>query len=719
MSARTRLRTVTVVAVLAAVAASGTARAQQEDPPPQPEPLADATEETSVVEVLLAGSDELDRLVGTGVDLDHNVVRTADGIVAHAVVTPSEATTLEADGFRLGAVVFGPADSMARVAERESTIAAHVAENEQFAAAADGDATPVDVSDVRIIRADYFTSFGEQFLSVEAKWAQGQTSNQQLTVELDSGAGTAFGSGGTDNIGRFVDAGVYLYHRGEDEVDVRPDRIRIVSPTGDVAIAKVNDWLPSDDGGGDGGPYLKDFVTSYLTPTELYDRIHQLAAEFPDLAEIVELPYRTNGYRRVAQALLDPPANRVVVDPPSAASGEYGFAGPAVYGPGLPAAGLSGSFAVVDDGSAAGTEGCGPLVGFPTGAIALVDRGTCPFVQKTQNAQAAGAIAVVIVNNVPGAPTSPGGSATGITIPTIMISLDDGTLLEGSLPATGTLIPGVPISNAGRVGVDSLAWGHEGGNDITIEVVDPGVANSPLSVSVTGTDITVRLATNAAGATASTAAHVRDALNANSAASALVVRLHLPWERRHRTRPGVATPESQRLLERPGQRVARPAPGVRHPHRQAPRRIQAGRAGLRPGARPRVGAAAGGRRDGRAATAQLPPRRRDQAVAQQSRHLDRPVDQPRRRPLLLLRLQQPAPEHDPALPGDRGVRPQRLATRGAWTTTATTPSSACSTATTAPPRAAPATCSPGRASCQSRRTATSTGWPPSRTSRSR
>src|SRR5690606_18882529 len=113
------------------------------------------------------------------------------------------------------------------------------------------------------------------------------------------------GSGGTQNISRFVDAGVYLYHRGASAVSTRPEYIRITSPTGDVAVAKVSDWLPTDEEDNfKGPPYQQDFVTSYLTPTELYDRIKQLAAEFPDLAEIVELPYKTNGYRRNAQALL-------------------------------------------------------------------------------------------------------------------------------------------------------------------------------------------------------------------------------------------------------------------------------------------------------------------------------------------------------------------------------------------------------------------------------
>ena len=46
----------------------------------------------------------------------------------------------------------------------------------------------------------------------------------------------------------------------------------------------------------------------------------------------------------------------------------------------------------------------------------------------------------------------------------------------------------------------SRAWGHEGGNDIAAEFRNPGAPNSPLSVTVTGNDIVVSLATNAAGA---------------------------------------------------------------------------------------------------------------------------------------------------------------------------------------------------------------------------
>ncbi len=66
------------------------------------------------------------------------------------------------------------------------------------------------------------------------------------------------------------------------------------------------------------------------------------------------------------------------------------------------------------------------------------------------------------------------------------------------------------------------AWGHEGGNDVQAEFLDRKAANSPLAVSVTGSRITVTLATDSTGALMSTAAQVRDAINNDPAASALV-----------------------------------------------------------------------------------------------------------------------------------------------------------------------------------------------------
>jgi hypothetical protein len=81
--------------------------------------------------------------------------------------------------------------------------------------------------------------------------------------------------------------------------------------------------------------------------------------------------------------------------------------------------------------------GCPSLAngGSMPGNIALIDRGgtSCSFATKILNAQSAGAIAVVMVNNVAGPPTVMGGSSTGITIPGVMISQSDGALIKAHL----------------------------------------------------------------------------------------------------------------------------------------------------------------------------------------------------------------------------------------------------------------------------------------------
>ncbi|AHE99881.1 PA domain-containing protein [Thioalkalivibrio paradoxus] len=139
----------------------------------------------------------------------------------------------------------------------------------------------------------------------------------------------------------------------------------------------------------------------------------------PDLGEPITLP------------------NLLAVDPPSSAAGVYGVTG-AAFGPATTESGVSGELALVNDGSGNPTLGCDPLVGFPATAIAVVDRGVCPFVQKVANAQAAGAVAVIVVNNIAGNPINLGGSDPSATIPSGMISLADGAALKAGLPATGT-----------------------------------------------------------------------------------------------------------------------------------------------------------------------------------------------------------------------------------------------------------------------------------------
>ena len=79
-------------------------------------------------------------------------------------------------------------------------------------------------------------------------------------------------------------------------------------------------------------------------------------------------------------------------------------------------------------------EACsGAPVNSVAGKIALIDRANCNFTVKVKNAETAGAIAVIMVNNVAGSPVIMGGTDNTITIPAVMVSIDDGLILKGQL----------------------------------------------------------------------------------------------------------------------------------------------------------------------------------------------------------------------------------------------------------------------------------------------
>ena len=132
------------------------------------------------------------------------------------------------------------------------------------------------------------------------------------------------------------------------------------------------------------------------------------------------------------------PIHLLTVDAPSPAAGTYSMTS-ANFGPLAPESGIAGAIALVNDGSANPTHGCQPLVGFPAGAIALADRGTCTFVQKALMAQQAGAVALVVGNNAPGSPITLGGDSDEVMIPSGMISLADTNTIKAGLPATGSV----------------------------------------------------------------------------------------------------------------------------------------------------------------------------------------------------------------------------------------------------------------------------------------
>ncbi|GAA4189246.1 M14 family zinc carboxypeptidase [Streptosporangium oxazolinicum] len=332
-----------------------------------------STEQNGValLRVIVPDQAAVDRLTSLDVDLAEYKKSVEGGLEVHAVLSPPEAQRLRDLGFD----VRGPISDQSDVAENRAERREALKEAAEAAA---------EVDTLTPLRAEWFTSLDDQrFLSVEVK-SSAVDAETVLTATWDSGRKTPPDSGGTTTMSRFTDAGQYMYHRFSSPLSLTaiPTKVTITSNRGGSVTVPVTKWL--------GSPrkapkphYVADFVDRYMDPTELTGRITALAAEFPKISQIVNLPHKTNGYRRAAQAQF--------------------------------------------------------------GTVA-----------------------------------------------------------------------------ASTFYVSSKTYGHEGGNDISLALVKPDAASSPLGVSVSGKDVVVNLGTDASSAISSTALQVVEALNGNTASSALL-----------------------------------------------------------------------------------------------------------------------------------------------------------------------------------------------------
>jgi minor extracellular serine protease Vpr len=85
------------------------------------------------------------------------------------------------------------------------------------------------------------------------------------------------------------------------------------------------------------------------------------------------------------------------------------------------------------------SNGCTSVDPGASGDVAIIDRGVCSFSQKVANAKAAGAIGVLIINNVAGDPI-PMARTAGFddNLPAVMIGLNEGTALRASGATTAS-----------------------------------------------------------------------------------------------------------------------------------------------------------------------------------------------------------------------------------------------------------------------------------------
>ncbi len=159
--------------------------------------------------------------------------------------------------------------------------------------------------------------------------------------------------------------------------------------------------------------------------------------------------------------------NPITVTSPPAAVGTY-FGPMAGFGESLVTTGpLSGTVVLVNDGAGPSTsDGCEAFA-VPAGSIPLMDRGTCTFVIKVKNAQNAGAAVAIVANNIAGPPLGMGGADPTITIPSVMIGLDDANLFKANLPLQATIADGTGGAPDRDSDLDAGVIAHEYGHGIS------------------------------------------------------------------------------------------------------------------------------------------------------------------------------------------------------------------------------------------------------------
>jgi len=159
------------------------------------------------------------------------------------------------------------------------------------------------------------------------------------------------------------------------------------------------------------------------------------------------------------------PVTTLTISAPVAVARNYDI-GLAAFGPVASKSTISGRVVIANDAANAegptATDGCSALTNASAvaGRIALVDRGgppapadPCTFAKKARNAQAAGAIGLIIVDNQREscAPPAMGGSGSDVTIPLVSITAADGDALKAQLNAN------VVVEGALRVDPSQLA----------------------------------------------------------------------------------------------------------------------------------------------------------------------------------------------------------------------------------------------------------------------
>lgn len=155
-------------------------------------------------------------------------------------------------------------------------------------------------------------------------------------------------------------------------------------------------------------------------------------------------------------------------------------------------------------------------IDFTTSDFTVTGPGTAPT-----GWSGTGPVDDVVTYTATGDGIAPDGNETFSPAVTNPLAIGDAAVPTVSTTDAGSKSAVDAAELTGWIGYVAISAGI-GGNDITVEYVDPGLVGYTISVSVAIKAITVSLATDAGGTVTSTASEVAAAINAEAAAAALV-----------------------------------------------------------------------------------------------------------------------------------------------------------------------------------------------------
>jgi hypothetical protein len=167
---------------------------------------------------------------------------------------------------------------------------------------------------------------------------------------------------------------------------------------------------------------------------------------------------------RMQMYVFNQAGSQLTVNTPPSLAGNYGTGLSTTFGPQTFT--LTGNLVLAVDNAAPTGDGCSTIGAAVAGKIAVIDRGICGFGAKVLNAQTAGAIGVIIVDNIAGViPPALGGTGAGVSIPSLSVTLATGNLLKAELlngPVSVTLTRLAVVGRDGTLDNQIVAheWGH-------------------------------------------------------------------------------------------------------------------------------------------------------------------------------------------------------------------------------------------------------------------